>query len=646
MRPVDIEALLSVSAPTIHPDGTHAVVAVSRPDLRADASVGQLWRVPLDGSGPRRLTRGRRDSAPAFSPDGRLLAFLRSDGASPQLMVVDAEGGEPVAVTDRDLGVGEFRWQGSEAIVFTSRVPEQGRYGTVDGLGAKAEPARRITGLKYKSNGLGYTRDRRTHVFRVAVPDVFGEPFYAAAPRPDGENDTASAVPEPEQLTDGDIDHTSPRVHGDDVYVLAAGHPSADRDLLSQIWRLGAGAAEAVTPLEGFAVAAFDIADDGTVHLLAQEVGERGTDFVARGAGLYRLEHGTPVLLTDPAVDDLTESGGSLVVQGDRVLVVGRERGATRAYAVDGSGATPLTPRDADVSAVAGHGDSVVVAYATPSTFGELGVVKGDGIRALTDFGADLRTRTSTKPRELTVPGRDGYPVHGWLSVPEGPGPHPTLLMIHGGPFAAYTGSVFDEVQVLTAAGYAVVYCNPRGGAGYGHEHGRVVRGAMGGVDAHDVLDFLDGALDAEPTLDRERLGILGGSYGGYLTAWTIAHDRRFRASVVERAYLEPHAFVGSSDIGMYFPQEYHDGPQGMTEQSAQAVAHLVTTPTLVIHSEDDLRCPIAQAETYFATLQLNGVDSEMLIFPGEDHELSRAGRPSHRVQRFDAILEWFGRHL
>jgi dipeptidyl aminopeptidase/acylaminoacyl peptidase len=219
--------------------------------------------------------------------------------------------------------------------------------------------------------------------------------------------------------------------------------------------------------------------------------------------------------------------------------------------------------------------------------------------------------------------------------------------MIHGGPFAAYSVHLFDEVQVYVDAGYAVVYCNPRGSAGYGHAHGRSIAQAMGTVDLHDVLDFLDGALDADASLDRERLGILGGSYGGFLTAWTIAHDHRFRAAIVERGYLDPEAFVGSSDIGWFFPAGYNGTDRDLIRaQSPQAVAHQVRTPTLVIHSDADLRCPLGQAETWYTTIALNGVEAELLIFPGENHELSRSGRPRHRVQRFDAILEWFGRHV
>jgi dipeptidyl aminopeptidase/acylaminoacyl peptidase len=169
----------------------------------------------------------------------------------------------------------------------------------------------------------------------------------------------------------------------------------------------------------------------------------------------------------------------------------------------------------------------------------------------------------------------------------------------------------------------------------------------MGTLDFTDVIDFLDGAIAENPSFDGERVGVMGGSYGGYLTAWTIAQDHRFAGAIVERGYLDPEFFVGTSDIGDFFTDEYTGAdPERIRAQSPQAFVHQVTTPTLVIHSENDLRCPLSQGERYYAALKRQGVEAEMLIFPGENHELSRSGRPRHRLQRFDAILDWWGRHL
>jgi dipeptidyl aminopeptidase/acylaminoacyl peptidase len=169
----------------------------------------------------------------------------------------------------------------------------------------------------------------------------------------------------------------------------------------------------------------------------------------------------------------------------------------------------------------------------------------------------------------------------------------------------------------------------------------------MGTVDYTDIQDFLDGVLAADSRLDGSRTGVMGGSYGGYMTAWTIAHDHRFAGAIVERGMLDPATFDGTSDIGSFFGHEYvGTDPAAIARQSPMAVVGQVTTPTFVIHSELDFRCPLEQATRYYSALKRQGTEAEMLIFPGEDHELTRAGRPRHRVERFEAILDWWDRHL
>ncbi|WP_223690526.1 S9 family peptidase [Leifsonia poae] len=658
MKAADLDLLTSVSAPTVHPGGGRAVVSVTRPDLAADATVGQLWTVPLTGhAAPKRFTRGFRDSAPQFSPDGRLLAFLRSaPKAAPQLYVVDATGGEPVQATDRKLGVSEFAWApDGRTIAFVSREPEAGRYGTVEGLDAASEPARRITTLKYQANGLGYTIDRRAHVFLVAVPDVWGEPAAPAAPSAEGAAAVEPFIAEPRQLTAGEWDDIGIAFSPDGATLsfISARHATRDDDLRSSVFVVpvdGSAEPRDVTGAHGdWSVVAVGYGRNGVLYFSAHEVGAAGTDFVARNAALFAIgaDGGAPRRLTDPETMDLAESD-IVAYEDDSVLVRDRRRGALVLTAVTAAGSQrELTDETTVVTGVAVAGETVVVSMADASTNGDVAVVEAGRLRRVTDFSSPLRTRGIIEPRELTVAGRDGYPIHGWVVAPAGEGPHPVLLVIHGGPFAAFTGSLFDEAQVYAAAGYAVVLCNPRGSAGYGQEHGRVIRQAMGTVDLTDVLDFLDGAIASEPGLDGERLGIMGGSYGGYLTAWTIAHDHRFVAAIVERGFLDPVTFDGTSDIGSFFGQEYTGtDPELIRSQSPQAVVHQVTTPTLVLHSASDLRCPLSQAERYFAALKRGGVETELLVFPGEDHELSRAGRPRHRQQRFDAILDWWAKHL
>jgi len=670
MKIADLELLQSVGRPTVAPDGGRAVVEVSHPSFEADDNVGQLWEVPLDGadagrdaavSRPRRLTRGAGDSSPQFSPDGALIAFLRSAGGPPQLVVIDARGGEPITLTDQKLGVGEFAWAPDSAtIVYSARVPEPGRYGSVEGLTAPAEPARTITTLKYKANGLGYRNDRRVQLFAVEVPSIDAEPVYDRAPMPsDAEGDAPKSVkvPASRQLTEGDADHTAPRVTPDGAHVLfvAALHDSRDVDLRDDIWMIPLAGPSSTAPVRRTDDAPLAIGDlavgaDGRIWFTAEDLGPDGTDFVAKNAALYLIDPDAMTRLTDPDEHDLADA--SITVEtSTTVLVAETARGRKPLLRIDDRGTvTVLTPGDVEVTGHGVGGGVAVLSIATPASFGELALLEPEadgGLELLTDFGAALQARGLATPVELTVTGRDGYPVHGWVATPAGAGPHPVLLNIHGGPFAQYSVHLFDETQVYVDAGYAVVYCNPRGSAGYGQPHGRAIKDAMGTVDLHDVLDFFDGAIAAHPQLDGARVGILGGSYGGYLTAWTIAHDHRWAGAIVERGFLDPDSFIGTSDIGSFFSAAYTgDTPEHRATQSPQAVVAQVTTPTLVLHSELDLRCPLPQAESYYSSLKRNGVQAELVIFPGENHELSRSGRPRHRRQRFEIILDWWARML
>jgi dipeptidyl aminopeptidase/acylaminoacyl peptidase len=655
MRPVDIAKLVSVGRPAIAPDGSFAVFATSRPDLAANRAVGQLWRVELPSGTPRRLTRGVADAAPRLSRDGSRIAFLRADDKGrPQLHVVDAQGGEPVQVTDAPLGVEDFDWSGDDAsIAFIARVPERGRYGSVEGLEGSAEAPRRITGVRWHANGLGYLDDRPAHLHIVAAPDPSAEPSYepAAAVRPDGETDPKRKIvpAEPRRLTSGSLSHGGVAFRGDEILTVVDEIESDRRDLRSRLIAVradGNGQREVLGRDAGLSINDLAVADDGAIAMLAFDPGPAGTDFVAPGVALWLVDDGAPRRLTDAETIDLGEVGSHITPVGDDFLVQDRARGRVRLLRVDrGGGIVELVAGDVEVLAHDATGERVVFSMATPTSLGELAVLDAGGDRSvLTSFAEDVG---AVAPREITIAGRDGYPVHGWVARPAGEGPFPVLLQIHGGPYASYGIHLFDETQVLVAEGYAVLYCNPRGSAGYGREHGRSIREAMGTVDAHDVLDFLDGVTDADPMLDASRVGILGGSYGGYLTAWIIAHDHRFAAAIVERGFLDPATFQGTSDIGSFFGDEYvGTDPDAIARQSPMAVVDRVTTPTLVIHSELDFRCPLEQATRYYTALRRQGTEAELLVFPGENHELTRSGQPRHRVERFDAVLDWWRRHL
>ena len=238
--------------------------------------------------------------------------------------------------------------------------------------------------------------------------------------------------------------------------------------------------------------------------------------------------------------------------------------------------------------------------------------------------------------------------------LPPGSTKVPVLFNIHGGPATQYGWGFHDEFQVYAGAGYGVVATNPRGASGRGHEF---MRGALGRwneerpPDLVDLLTALDGAVEHFDRLDGERMGIMGGSYGGLITSKILAIDSRFKSAVPERGLYNFVSFAGTSDIGLWFGGLYvgdrdYDDWSSLWEASPLRTAHRITTPCLVIHSDSDYRCPVEQGEQLFSTLIDNGVETELLIFPDESHELSRSGSPLHRQERFEAILEWHDRYL
>ncbi len=668
MLPEHLDLLHACGRPALTPDGALAVVPVHRPDLGSDSYRAELWAVPTDGGRARRLTNGARDDAPSISPDGRRVAFLRSaPGVSPQLHVTALEGGEPLRLTDHPLGAGAPSWSpDGTRLAYSARVPEPGRYGTADPDGNEhtpdAEPARLIDELAYRRDDLGFTRDRRQHLFVLEVPDVDAVPGTVL---PD--------VPlTPRQLTTGDQDDTDPvwSPDGSTLAFVTARHHLRESDLRSAVHLVDAGATEPVE--EPPAATGGDLTvrgvqwlPDGRLVLAAVDVGPEGRDFVGRPVQLWvtdgsvGLQEATRDARPLTGAEDTDLDGGvaGIVVSGGRALVQDVHRGAVRLLAVDpdADGAEPEILVDGRLvvtaHAASADGSTVVATVADPERNGDLTVLRDGTLRWLTDVSAALRDVGVRPVRELEAISTGGHAVHGWVVLPDpeafGPGPHPVLLTIHGGPFSQYDWALFDEAQVYAGAGYAVVMCNPRGSQGYGYEHGRAIRQAMGGLDADDVVAFLDHVLaqDSLP-LDADRVGVMGGSYGGYMTALLTTRTKRFRAAVVERGYLDGTSFVGSSDIGWFFPQEYHGSAEAVAAQSPMSHVGEVTTPTLVIHSEADWRTPVEQGQRWFTELKSRGVRTELLLFPAESHELSRSGRPRHRQQRFEHILRWWAEHL
>ncbi|MGS0688680.1 S9 family peptidase [Nakamurella sp. GG22] len=654
MQPHDLNLLRVPGRPALGADGS-VVVAVAAPDLEANLYRGKLYRFgPPAGTGsagesqPTELTLGPRDSDPVISPDGRLVIFRRAPESGPaQLFAMPLDGGEPHMIAEHPLGAGPvvFSPEG-DRVLYTAPVPEPGRYGTDDKVDGGAEPPRPIGRLSYRLDGEGFVLDKPAQLFVLDL-DAETPPVQLT--------DEPSGVRDPAFTGDGRVMYVRPTGIDeltDEIAVVdipADLGPDSDR-VPTTGDRLVAAAGSAALP----------VAADGEVYFLGVEF--TGIDSVGRTVGLWaaHLTGGVPRRLTDEESVHVDGVPGRPQVVGDRVVVAVLDRGAVGLRSVPANGdrvvladlpvviggarvVTSFAGRDSTVAAVVAAGDSAGEVV----TIGVDPTGSGTGERLRSDFGGLLAASGIRPAIEIGATAPDGYPVHGWLVAPDGPGPHPTLLVVHGGPHAAYGPALFDEAQVYAAAGYAVVLGNPSGSAGYGEPHGRAVVGALGTVDVDDLLALLDAAL-ARPDCDAERVGVMGGSYGGFMTSLLCSRaPERFVAAISERAVNAWDSFAGSSDIGYYFAAAYV-GADRDSQWAASPLSHAdeIDVPLLIIHSEQDWRCPVEQAQRLFVALKSRGAEVEMLLFPGEGHELSRSGRPRHREQRFEAILDWWGRHL
>jgi dipeptidyl aminopeptidase/acylaminoacyl peptidase len=345
--------------------------------------------------------------------------------------------------------------------------------------------------------------------------------------------------------------------------------------------------------------------------------------------------------------------------QGDQIAFAIEDHGNNHLYMVPADGSAPpelvlggdqaLTGYDL----VAGQG---VHTATTPTALSEVFF----GERQLTEVGKPFADgRELSAPERFTAISPDGTEVEAWIMRPvayEEGEKYPVLLNIHGGPFTQYGNKFFDEFQVYAGAGYAVVYSNPRGSSGYSEAWGRAIRGpaeggpGWGSVDYEDLMAVMDEALKRYEFCDPDRLGVIGGSYGGFMTSWIAGHTDRFQAGVSERAVNQWVSMWGASDFGWDFKGTLgaflYENTDAWLQVSPHTYATQITTPLLILHSENDLRCPIEQGEQLFTTLRMLKREVEMVRFPNEGHELSRSGNPVHRVMRFEIVLDWFDRYL
>ena len=649
LTPEDLFRYRLPSSLVLAPNGERVVAVVSRvhPDRKQNRYQRDLWLFNTAIGHGRRIWKEDHDaSSPRFSPDGSRLLFLgtftagkkRSAG---QLWVADHNGRKPKRIALGITAISDPQWSPDGAwIGFIAAVEEP----------QPTPHARHIHRLSYRMDSGGYHHTYRRHLFLVR-----------------------STGGRAQQITKGAWSVEDFHWGHDAREILFVANRSEDtrtreRELLAL--RVASGKISKLCALRGGLSRPVPSRDGRTIALL-------GDDFHA-GQGtntnlyLYTRKHRRLQNLSrhfDLSIEASVNSDSRVAspypgpvwsIDGTSLRFLASQRGSTQLFSlhVSSKKVEPLTagPHTIDTAAWSADQRRAALILMTPTQLPEIWIREAKQLQQLSNFNtALLRTRRLSTPNELLVRTSDGKTVQGWYLAPTSRtatrrGGCSAILHIHGGPRTAYGMGFMSEFHLLAAAGHAVFYVNPRGSSSYGERWAQGVCGHYGERDYRDLMEAVQAVRRTFP-VDPRRLGVTGGSYGGFMTNWIIGHTQRFRAALSHRSISNFVSFFGTSDIGWRFA---HDEVGGFPWQELQrywkhsplAYVNNMHTPLLIMHAEDDFRCPVEQAEQLYTALQVLGREVEFIRFPGESHEMTRSGRPQARLANVNAVIAWFSKHL
>ncbi len=652
----DVFEFESVSDPQLSPDGQRVVYVRRFADVMTDRRYSNLWICNFDGSGQRSLTTGKRnDQSPRWSPDGTRLAYVSAEGEEPpQIYLRWMDTGHTTRLTNLQFPPSGLGWSpDGTQISFVAHVPSENPGARIAKLpsppkGAQwSPPATVYDKLDYRFNGAGFYPPGYTHVFVV--------PAEGGTPR---------------QISKGDFEHgtrlgwgSGPPVWAPDGKALIVSvnrRPDAELEPLdTEVWEfdVASGEARALTDRRGPDDSP-DISPDGS------RIAYVGFDDRYQGYQLTRLHvmnrDGTGVRVLAEDLDRSVRSP-QWAADGGGIYAVYDDQGKTRLalFSLDGS-RTEIADDLGNASTAyqggtfhAGASGRVVYTLTRPDVPSDVAAIEAGGTaRRLTRVNDDLlgQRQIGSVEEIWYESSKDGRRIHGWIVQPPGfdsSRKYPLILEIHGGPFANY-GYRFDlEKQLWAAAGYVVLYTNPRGSTSYGEEFGNLIHHAYPGDDFYDLDSGVD-AVIAKGYIDTDNLFVTGGSGGGVLTSWMIGRTDRFRAAVTVYPVINWTSWLLTSDVSSFglkywFPGPPWEHPEHYESRSLLSVVGNVKTPTMVLTGEGDYRTPMSESEQYYQALKLLGVETVLVRVPDEPHGIRV--HPSHHIQKIGYIQGWFDTH-
>ncbi|WP_126663946.1 S9 family peptidase [Haloterrigena salifodinae] len=664
----DYHDLVRAEEPRLSPDDER-VAFVRRTPADDESYAASIHTVPVGGDEAAQFTASDGvDSQPRWSPDGDRLAFAstRGEGDREQVWLVSTGGGEARRLTSVVGGIDDLEWSpDGSRLVFSQRVTpddrEADRDRAVDPDYEREAPDPRVIDRTIYRAGTEYFDGRRRHVYVLAV-----EAALSRAPEDDPDGTAITRLTDDDGPADVPVDYVSPTWGDDETIYYAATAASAGEDpddtLAYDLYEHGtdSGEVEAFTQTTGWL-------ESGSIDATADD--RVAFEFTPKDRTSMRQteirvhdrvtgEERTPTEPLDRTVGH--RCGFEWAPGGEALYVTTPDEGSRVCWSV---------PGDASEEPARVYGDGVTIAdfsvgenavayvYSEWDHPGDVFVTTRGGNEAhrLTRVNDGyLADRPVRRPDEVWFENDDGTEIQGWLLTPPefdadaSPGErYPLVVEVHGGPHAHWTtaGTMWHEFQTLAARGYVVFWCNPRGSTGYGEDRATAIEGDWGEVTLADVLTGVESVCERE-FVDDDEVFVTGGSFGGFMTAWAVAHSDRFEAAVSQRGVYDLAGFYGSSDAFKLVEDDFGttpwDDPDFLWNQSPAAHVADVDAPTLVLHADRDYRTPANTAELFVRGLQKHGVDTRLVRYPREGHELSRSGEPAHVVDRLERIARWF----
>jgi len=641
MRIEDLERMVFVSDPKISPKADYVAFTVTKPSIKDDKYFSKIWLLDMSTKEYEQITNGPADHSPEWSPNGKLLSFIsrrtikeEEEGSEIWITSVD-RAYESRLLVKFDRTIFNMNWSpDSKKILFISRV------------GKKDEDVKIIEEIPIWFNGEGFIYNTRTHLFIV---DVLSGNY--------------------EQITNGNFDVEFAKWSPDGNKIAFISMESRMRPYITDINILNVKSHE-IIKLTKSDMMIHDLDWDPTGKYLAF----RGHD-LHRGLAthtkiwLLNVQTGEISLLTDIDNDtansmnsDARGQSSSWKIQwvNDYIYFHLANKGSVALYRVNVKrNVEPVISGNFVVEDFSVAKDFIALTLMNSVTLPELYIYKSE-LEKITSFNdAFLNEVTLRKPEHFSFKASDGETIDGWILKPfdfyENK-KYPAILYIHGGPATAYGEGFIHEFHVLSGENFVVIFTNPRGSTGYS-ESFRDIRGKYGDRDYLDLMEALDYVIKNYKFVDENRIGVIGGSYGGFMTNWIIGHTDRFKAAVTDRSISNWISDYGTADIGFYFNEDQIAGEFGRPfwneqwfdkywESSPLKYVSNIKTPLLIIHSLEDYRCWLDQALQFFTALKVRNIPARLVLFPKENHDLSRKGKPKHRIERLKNITEWFKKYL